>query len=422
MRVTRNAGRVPPAQSGEVRRDCHRSRPREAPGVSWDGRPRTRPPARHGSIFAATTALLRIIGTHQLGLDALHGASVAARNRLRASLPIALLLWNQGTARGAPKMNHDRTVRLSTNTPARRLSIALGGGGARGISHLGVMHAVKQQGFQLDHISGISIGAIAGAMCATGEDIESVQAKTLDFIQSPTFRKRRSQMFGLTPAQGYSGSGWMQRFRKLLTAPKSVARALRSTAILPEAVLKHVVESLLPDVAIEDLPVPFSVVTVDVLSGDRVVLDHGSLRDAVRASSSIPGVFPAVKWEDRLLCDIGVFETVPAVTAKQRAGDVTVAVDVSDQVVAIEGCTNILEIMTRMQHLAESELRRHSLTHADVVIRPDIGRRAWFDFNEPEELIELGRQAASESLSSKASGAIAPPTPIASTVATPQTA
>ncbi len=319
-------------------------------------------------------------------------------------------------------MVHDRTSRLSSHENARRLSVALGGGGARGISHLGVMQAVRDHGFRIDHISGISIGAIAGAMCATGESIESVQSKTLDFIGSAAFRRRRSQMFGLTPAQGYNDRGWIQRFRKWLAAPKSMTRALRSTSILPESVLQHVVESLLPDVGIEDLPIPFSVVAVDVLSGQRVELNHGSLRDAVRASASIPGVFPPVAWEGKWLCDIGVYETVPAVTAKGRAQDLTVAVDVSDHVVAIEGCSNILEIMTRIQHLAESQLRQHALAHADVVVRPDIGRRAWFDFNEPEALIVLGHQAAHEALASHATRPIVVPTTIPTTHITSQTA
>lgn len=291
----------------------------------------------------------------------------------------------------------EKTPRGSVDAP-RGLSLALGGGGSRGISHLGVMQAVRDQGFRVDHISGISIGAIAGAMCATGEPIETILTKTLNFVHSNVFRRCRSQMFGLTPAQGYQGNGWLQRFRKLLATPKSMARALRSSALLPASVLHTVVDDLLPDTAIEDLPVPFSVVAVDVLSGKRVVIDHGSLRDAVRASSSIPGVFPPVAWEGKLLCDIGVFETVPAATAKRRAGDLTVAVDVSDQVVAIDRCNNILEVMSRMQHLAESELRNYSLLHADVVVRPAIGRRAWYDFEETDSLISLGYQAAVESL------------------------
>ncbi|MDF1845053.1 MAG: patatin-like phospholipase family protein [Rubripirellula sp.] len=308
-------------------------------------------------------------------------------------------------------MDEKEISQLGRGDSPRGLSLALGGGGARGICHLGVMQAVRDQGFHVDHISGISIGAIAGAMCATGESIETIQAKTLDFVHSNVFRRCRSQMFGLTPAQGYQGNGWLQRFRKLLAAPKSMARALRSTALLPASVLHTVVDELLPDTAIEDLPVPFSVVAVDVLSGQRVVIDHGSLRDAVRASSSIPGVFPPVAWEGKLLCDIGVFETVPVATAKHRAGDLTVAVDVSDQVVAIDGCNNILEVMSRMQHLAESELRNYSLSHADVVVRPAIGRRAWYDFKKTGSLISLGYQAAVESLAKHVGTPIVSPVP-----------
>jgi NTE family protein len=99
------------------------------------------------------------------------------------------------------------------------------------------------------------------------------------------------------------------------------------------------------------------------------------------------------------LCDIGVYESVPTFTAKQNAVDLTVAVDVSNRVVPIDSCKNILEVFNRMQHLAESELRQHSLAIADLIVRPPIDRRAWFDFASPNELISLGYQAAVKALS-----------------------
>jgi NTE family protein len=177
-----------------------------------------------------------------------------------------------------------------------------------------------------------------------------------------------------------------------------MTRAIRHAAILPSTVLQHVVDTLLPDINIEDVPIPLSVVAVDLKSGQRVVLDRGPLREAVRASASIPGIFPPVPWEDQMLCDIGVFESVPVITAKQHASGRTVAVDVSDHVAPIERCKNVLEVFSRVQHLAECELRQYSLMHADIVIRPVIGRRPWFDFSSPEELISIGREAAREQL------------------------
>jgi len=314
---------------------------------------------------------------------------------------------------------HDRSSRQdSTGGSAQQqlsadrssVSVALGGGGARGISHLGVLRAIADSRYTIAHLTGISIGAIAGAMIAANPDPVAAQRLALDFLESPEFRRRRAQMFGLTPAQGYSDRprGWIDRLRKLIGARKHFVRAFRSPAVLPEAVLQHVVDALLPDVAIEDLSLPFSAVAVDVLSGQRVVLDHGPLRDAVRASASIPGVFPPVVWEDKLLCDIGVYETVPALTAKQRPGELTVAVDVSDEVAPIAGCQNILEMIGRMQQLAEWELRHHSLSHADLIIRPDIGRRAWFDFEDGEALIACGYQEAQLQLESTSDLLVSP--------------
>lgn len=224
----------------------------------------------------------------------------------------------------------------------------------------------------------------------------------LEFVDSPEFKRHRSQMFATTPAKGYdsSSSGWLRRVKRLISAHQKVTRAIRGVSILPENVLRQVVETLLPDIGIEETELPLSIVAVDLLSGQRVELREGSLREAVRASSSIPGVFPPVPWGDMLLCDIGVFEAVPAITARHHAKDLAVAVDVSNGIAPIEGCKNILEVFNRMQSLAEYELRHHSLGHADVIIKPSVGGRAWFDFESRERLISMGYDAARETLSS----------------------
>ncbi len=296
------------------------------------------------------------------------------------------------TAKAAPVSTCDRRPRVS---------LALGGGGGRGITHLGVLQAFSECNVPVERISGISIGAIAGALYATGQGIGEIHQQVLAFIESPEFRRRQGQMFGATPARGHGAgaSSWLSRFKRIFSAHQTMTRAIRHAAILPSSVLQHVVDTLLPDINIEDAEIPLSIVALDLRSGQRVVLDRGPLREAVRASASIPGVFPPVPWEDQLLCDIGVFESIPVITAKEYASDRTIAVDVSDQVAPVQQCKNILEVFSRVQHLAECELRQHSLVHADIVIRPAIGRRPWFDFSLPSALIALGYQAAREQLS-----------------------
>ncbi len=278
--------------------------------------------------------------------------------------------------------------------------MALGGGGARGLAHLGAMQAISESGLKVDHVAGISIGAIAGALCAIDPDIESVQRKVLDFLHSPAFHRRQKQMFGTASAKGNGNpTSWLRRFKRIISVHQNMKRAIRGVAVLPESTLKQAIDSLLPEVNIEDLPVAFSVVAVDMLSGQRVVLKEGPLREAVRASASIPGVFPPVRWQEMLLCDIGVYESIPTLTAKQHAADLTIAIDVANPELQIDGCQNILEVFNRVQELAEYQIRQHSLAHADCVVRPVVGRRGRFDFSAPEELIELGYHATVETLS-----------------------
>jgi NTE family protein len=288
----------------------------------------------------------------------------------------------------------------SSDRDQRSISVAFGAGGARGISHLGVMQAFIELGFRFDHLCGISIGAVASALCAVDSDIERVQSKAIDFVDSPEFKRHRQQMFATAPTQGSnsSTSGWLRRVKRLISAHQKLTRAIRGSSILPAEVLKHVTETLLPDIGIEETKLPLSIIAVDLLSGQRVELRRGSLREAVRASASIPGVFPPVPWEDKLLCDIGVFEAVPAVTARKYAKDLTVAVDISNGISPIEGCKNILEVFNRVQSLAEYQLRHHSLSQADVVIQPSVQGRAWFEFESREGLISTGYETAKKAI------------------------
>ena len=132
---------------------------------------------------------------------------------------------------------------------------------------------------------------------------------------------------------------------------------------------------------------------MDLLTGQRVVLEKGPLRQAVLASSAIPGIFPPVRWNDMLLADIGVVESVPTIIAKSYDSDLTIAVDVGQDHTKIKECATAIEVMMRVDDICEQLMRRQLLDIADVVIRPNVGSVAWFDFGEPERLIREGRAA-----------------------------
>ncbi|TWT89210.1 patatin-like phospholipase family protein [Neorhodopirellula pilleata] len=284
----------------------------------------------------------------------------------------------------------------------RRAVVALGGGGARGLAHLGAMQAIGESGVQIERIVGVSMGSLVGAMCALDPDIQQVQARALQLLHSPIFQSKQKHLCGVAPPDDDEHSGstfsWYSRLKKVLDAHRRITKAVRGSSLISDAPLRESIEHLLPDVDIADVPNPLSIVAVDLLSGGRVVLESGSLRKAVLASTAIPGIFPPVPWDDMLLCDIGVIESIPTVIAQSYASDLTIAVDVGQDPMRIQRCDTALDVMMRLDDICERMMRRHVIEVADIVIRPEVGNIAWFDFSSSETVIELGRSAAKRTL------------------------
>ncbi|WP_404311231.1 patatin-like phospholipase family protein [Neorhodopirellula lusitana] len=284
----------------------------------------------------------------------------------------------------------------------RRAVVALGGGGARGIAHLGAMQAIGESGVQIERIVGVSMGSLVGAMCALEPDILRVQSQALQLLHSPIFQLKQQELCGATPPTGDEHSGstfsWYTRLTKVLSAHRRLARAATGPSLISDESLRDAIESLIPDVDIADVPCPLSIVAVDLFSGQRVVLEKGPLRLAVQASSAIPGIFPPVRWDHMMLCDIGVIESLPTLLARSYASDLTIGVDVSQDPTCIDRCDTALDVMIRLDDICERMMRRHVIEAADLVIRPQVGDVAWFDFSHPEDLIKRGRAAAHQAL------------------------
>ena len=298
--------------------------------------------------------------------------------------------------------NLNREDFLTDPCDSRRAVVALGGGGARGVAHLGAMQMIGESGVHTEQIVGVSMGSLIGALCASDLDIKSVQTKAIELLRSPIFQHKQAALAAAnTSAQKNPHKGetsWYSRLRTMLTAHRAFLRVVSTPSLLDGALLKEVIEWLVPDIDLRDLPTPLAVVTADLLSGRRVVLESGPLRKAVQASMSIPGIFPPVKWKDKLLCDIGVFDSIPIAVARSYATDLTIAVDVGQQNMAIDECKTALDVLIRMEDIGERLLRREVIKEAEILIRPQVGRYSWFDFSEPEALIQAGRDAAKKSL------------------------
>ena len=260
------------------------------------------------------------------------GARVPARRRrelLRRLLAMAGGL-GLGTGRAA---DESPPVAGSTPGPRRKLAIALGGGGAHGVAHLGVMRAFESRGLRPDLIVGTSAGAIVGALWAAGLDAAQVE--------------REGARFGLFDAMR---PAWPTLG---LASNEGLQRALRA---------------LLPARPIEALPIPFAAVATDLADGRRVLIDRGDAPSAVAASACMPVIFRPVEREGRRLVDGALVEPVPVRSARALGGVHVVAIDIAFRP-ADEPVAHALDAAFQMVHILVNALIDEQIGEADVPVR-----------------------------------------------------
>ncbi|RMF36942.1 MAG: patatin-like phospholipase family protein [Planctomycetota bacterium] len=285
------------------------------------------------------------------------------------------------------------------------LVLALGGGGARGLAHFGVFQAICEAGWEVQRIVGTSMGALAGAMLASRPPKESPEQcayRATTFLSSERFCLQQQALYGVAPGKEQPRQpgvlGWLDGIRHYLRSRSLCNRVLSEASLLRDDVLVEAIEQLVPDIDIAEAETPLSVVAVDLRSGHQIVLERGSLRKAVQASMSIPGIFPPVAWDDMLLCDFGVLESLPTEIAACYGEGLVVGVDVGPTLERAVDCESALHVLLRMDEIGERLFRRHALTHADLVIRPEVGRFEWWDFSHPQGMMQAGLEAARAAL------------------------
>ncbi|MGE4004007.1 MAG: patatin-like phospholipase family protein, partial [Planctomycetaceae bacterium] len=289
----------------------------------------------------------------------------------------------------------------------KSLTLALGGGGARGMAHLGVIEETLRAGWRVERVIGISIGSMAGAMFAFDPNIQRVQQKALGFLLSPEFARRQRDLLQATPGNDLGDAGglfsWYHSVTEYLKAHHKLSRAVTRRSLLPGAFLEDVVKHLLPDADISDAQIPLGVAAIDLLTGDRVVLERGPLRAAVQASASLPGIFPPVEFDGRLLCDLGVLTSLPVRIARKYKPRVLVGVDVGSNLKPLSEFATALDVLMRIIEIGEVTFREELRAEADLVIAPNVGDVEWSNFAEAERLVEVGRAAARHALQDIAS-------------------
>ena len=277
-----------------------------------------------------------------------------------------------------------------------RIGLVLSGGGARGAAHIGVLKVLDQMHIPIDAIAGTSMGAVVGGLYATGfsaEDIERI-VSTLDWQDAYKDRPPRAE---LTFRRKQEDQNFLVKF----------PLGLRSgTFLLPKGLiqgqkLNQTLRKLTLPVAritnFDQLPTPFRAVATDLETGDAVVMDHGDLTSAVRASLSAPGVFSPVERDGRLLVDGGLAENLPIDVARQMGVDVLIVVDVGFPLLDRNKLNTAPTISNQMLAILvrkDSERQRATLTDKDIVIDPPLGEASSFDFGIVSKAIRQGVEGA----------------------------
>jgi NTE family protein len=238
-----------------------------------------------------------------------------------------------------------------------RIAVALGGGAARGFAHVGVLKALEARGVHPDIVVGTSAGSFVGALYAAGLDGAELQRAALEFHESSIAD------WGL-PARGLLKGEALQEFvnRKVGQRP------------------------------IEQLRRRFAVVATDLGSGEAMVFERGNVGMAVRASSSVPGVFQPVPISGREYVDGGLVSPVPVRVARRLGAQVVIAVDVSARP-AQQSTAGTLDIVLQSFTIMEHGLAQPELAEADLVLRPAVGDLASTDFTARVRAIAEGERA-----------------------------
>ncbi len=245
----------------------------------------------------------------------------------------------------------------------KKLGLALGSGGAKGLAHIGVLKVLEQEGIPVSMVAGASIGALVGGLYASWMEVDRIE----------------------TLARAIN---WRQAFSLLdPTLGNGLVRGER---------VRQFIEEHIGGKQFSELLLPFSTAAVDLRSGDLVVFRQGDVALAIRASTSFPLIFQTVVWQGRLLGDGGLGAPVPVDQVHELGAEVVLAVNLDAKHFANTEKTGRLSmrriaessINTLRTHLAEENCRR-----ADLVIKPQTGVVGWEKFLESGDLIEVGVQA-----------------------------
>ncbi len=251
-----------------------------------------------------------------------------------------------------------------------KIGLALSGGGARGMAHVGVLKALEEKNIPIDYIAGTSMGSIVGGLYATGmspEDLEwAIQSVDWDDALKPSakrqlkdYRQKQEEKdyfadleIGISKEGAKSGTGLVGDHKVMLELQRLVGSFNEQD--------------------FNEFPIPFRAVTTDLNEGEPYIIDHGDLAMAMRASMAVPLVFGPVKHQGRMLSDGGMLNNLPVDVVKDMGADIVIAVNISSPLASVNEQSSVLAVTYQSIDVALVQNTKRSLKMADIVIQPEL--------------------------------------------------
>ncbi len=277
-----------------------------------------------------------------------------------------------------------------------RTALVLSGGAARALAHLGVLEQLEKHRIRIDIIVGTSMGAIIGGLYAYYGRALFVNRHIRKFLESEIFQK------GIALASDHSttgeeSEGFFQRFLTSFRKGLFYTRSITRHSLVPSDYYNEAIVQLIPEISIEQLNVPFAAVALDITSGEEIVFRTGSLRKAVMASAAIPGIFPPLNMDDRVLVDGGWVDNAPVIPAIMMGAHFVICSDSSWSISELwPNPASAIELAFRCNDITRILLTDLKKQHADVIIRPRLHGITWSDFGSIDHCYLAGSIACKE--------------------------
>ncbi len=330
---------------------------------------------------------------------------LALVRKLRRPIACAVLAFSLGCP-----CSHAAAAQGEAQASRPRIGLVLGGGGARGAAHVGVLKVLEEMHIPVDVVVGTSRGSIVGGLYAAGLSPEQIEQELKaidwdDLFQDAPARADRSFR------RKQDDKSYAIKAKVGVTAGKPNIPLAYIRGQKFDLVLNHLLQPVLDVRNFDRLPIPYRAVTADIETGKEVILGAGSLARAIRASMAVPAAFDPVEIDEHLLVDGGIADNVPVSVARAMGADVLIVVDVGSGLAKREEIRTAIDVTAQLASILvtlNTEAQLKSLGPKDVLIRPQLGDIKSSDFERVGEAIPAGERSARQQLQSLARYSLSP--------------